>query len=646
MPAKRTAKKKAPSPSPEAIPYEISARVARQADTAPSRRGGGAGSPSVRPLRIYTLDPSVSYRLGGVALVDVPYEELAPGPIGRLFTVDGAHAPQPLSAEALDLDQPALLLSSGIAPTPANGQFHLQMVYAVCTLTYGAFRRALGRDLAWACEPAEGEEWTRLRIRPFALRERNAYYDRDEGGLSFGWFRAEKEPAGHTIPGGMVFTALSHDVVAHETTHALLDALRSEFAAPMNSDVLGFHEGFSDLVALLQHFSFPDVVAAGIREARGSLGQATLLTGLAREFGYASSRAGSALPLRSAVDVEHIETFDADDVLAAGAKDGPVTYEENMEPHLMGTVLVSAIFEAFATVFRRKSARYFQLAGIDPADVGRVPMPDALVQILAQEASELARQFLDICVRAIDYCPPVDMDLGEFLRAMITADTDVVPEDKWCYREALMRSFQRRRIFPTNVPFMSVDAVRWQAPAESLSVPELAFSELHFNGDPSHAASKEELTRQAHILGRFVTDPRVARALHLVPPGTALPKNVTYAAPPMVQSVRTTRRVTSNGSVLFDLVAEVTQACTVKHGEELMDFMGGCTLIIDPFGEVRYAVFKRLDSTNRQNRQYAAIKGPLRKYWTRKGKKFERAKGTFRMIHGVGADNGSGKARR
>ena len=28
----------------------------------------------------------------------------------------------------------------------------------------------------------------------------------------------------------------------------------------MDADVLGFHEGFSDLVALLQHFSFPEVV--------------------------------------------------------------------------------------------------------------------------------------------------------------------------------------------------------------------------------------------------------------------------------------------------------------------------------------------------------------------------------------------------
>jgi len=605
--------------------------VVRQARTEPFRRVPGA--PSVRPLRIYTLDPSVSYRLGGVATVDVPYESLEAGPVGHLFAVHCEKVPHPLVAQPLDLDESSLLLSSGLSPTPANGQFHLQMTYAVCMLTYEAFRKALGRDIAWSVDPEEGASCTRLRVRPFGMYERNAYYDREEGGLSFGWFHAEANPAGHTIPRGLVFTSLSHDVVAHETTHALLDSLRSEFSSPMNPDVLGFHEGFSDLVALLQHFSFPDVVEQGLRDARGSMGQASLLTGLAREFGYATSHRGSVLPLRSAVDVEHIDTFDSDALAAAGASDGPLAYEPDMEPHQMGTVLVSAIFEAFATVFRRKSARYFRVAGISLDDVGKAAMPDELLKLVAQEASDIAGHFLDICIRAIDYCPPVDMDLGEYLRALITADTDVVANDPWCYRESLMRSFQRRRIFPMNIPFMSEDAVRWQSPPTALSIPELAFGNLYFNGDPSHAASEKELLRQANILGKFVVKPEVARELHLAAPGAKLPKNLTYAAPPIVQSVRTTRRVGPDGGVLFDLVAEVTQACTVKHNADLMDFMGGVTLIIDPFGAVRYAIYKKVDSANRQKRQYESINGPLRKYWKKSGKKFVAEGNTFRMIH-------------
>src|SRR5512141_1444714 len=147
--------------------YEVSRRVEGQARTAAA--SAGAAAPLSRPLRIFTLDPSVSYRLGGVATVEVEYETLSPGPAGRLFEVICRKVPAPLTATPLDLDDRALLLSDGLTPTPSNGQFHLQMVYAVCSLTYAAFKRALGRDIAWACEPPPGDTHARLRVDPFAV---------------------------------------------------------------------------------------------------------------------------------------------------------------------------------------------------------------------------------------------------------------------------------------------------------------------------------------------------------------------------------------------------------------------------------------------------------------------------------------------
>src|SRR5215831_5299691 len=92
--------------------FEISPRVAQQALI--KRYQWERGAPLTRPLRIYTLDPSVSDRLGGVSTVQVPYEKLAPGPVGSLFEVRGDGAPSPLTVEALDLDDPHVLLSSGL----------------------------------------------------------------------------------------------------------------------------------------------------------------------------------------------------------------------------------------------------------------------------------------------------------------------------------------------------------------------------------------------------------------------------------------------------------------------------------------------------------------------------------------------------
>ena len=62
-------------------PYEVSPRVELQATTQPYAHRAGAAR--TRPLRIFTLDPSVSQRTGGIATVDVPYEDLEVGPAGR-----------------------------------------------------------------------------------------------------------------------------------------------------------------------------------------------------------------------------------------------------------------------------------------------------------------------------------------------------------------------------------------------------------------------------------------------------------------------------------------------------------------------------------------------------------------------------------
>ena len=607
--------------------YQISDRVALQARLRAQRRR--AGEPMYRPLRIYTLDPSVSDRLGGVATVQVPFEKLERGPVGSLFEIRCDGGPRELRPEPLNLDDPNLLMSSGLAPTPANGAFHLQMVYAVASLTYAAFKRALGREIAWAI-PASPKGPLRLVIRPF-VPGANAGYSRDAGDLSFGFFKASRRAAGFTVPRGLISTALSHDIVAHETTHALLDGLRFSFMEPTNVDVPAFHEGFSDLVALFLHFSYADVVERAIRESRGTIMRGSLLTDIAREFGYARARSGEAEALRSGVDVGGIAAFDSD--IIPSKENAPAGYDPALESHALGSVLVSAVFEAFTTIVRRKCERFFRIAGIDPNLVGQSALSDALVRAIAQEASDVARQFLDICIRAIDYCPPADMELGEYLRAIITADGDIERSDKWGFREALMRSFRRRRIFPQHVQFMTEDAVRWQSPAGDLNIPDLAFRNLRFDGEPGQPADAKELERQAHALGRFVTNPRHAECFRLISPGERLPKGVVQASPAIVQSIRVTRRVAPDGRIAFDLVGEITQTCTIDRGGALFEMNGGCTVIIDPEGDVRYSIYKKFDGAGRRERQYAAMTGPLKPFWRKEGRRWMLRPDMLRTLH-------------
>lgn len=622
--------KRTPTPPPASAPagdaFEVSDRVTLQARMHPPSRDPRA--PLYRPLRIYTLDPSVSDRLGGVATVQVPYEKLAPGPVGALFEILCEGAPRDLAASVLDLDSAHLLMSSGLSPTPANGQFHLQMVYAVASLTYAAFKRALGREIAWAV-PAAPDGPLRLRVRPF-IPGANAGYSRESGDLSFGYFKAGRRAAGFTVQGGLISTALSHDVIAHETTHALLDGLRSSFMEPTNVDVPAFHEGFADLVALFLHFTYADVVERAIREARGTLLRGSLLTDIAREFGYARAKTGKAEALRSGVDIAGIAAFDSD--VMPSDENAPTPYDPRLEPHALGSVLVSAVFEAFVTVVRRKCEKLFRIAGVDPHTVGQAALSDALVKAIAEQASDMAAQFLNICIRAVDYCPPADMEFGEYLRALITADGDLERADKWGAREAVMRSFRRRGIVPDHVHFLTEDAMRWQGPPQDLTIADLAFSQLRFAGEPGQPADAAELDRQARALGRFVTDPAHAESFRLIAPGH-LPKGVTYASPAIVQSVRVTRRVAPDGRIAFDLVGEVTQSCTVDRGGMLFDMNGGCTVIVDPEGRVRYAIYKRFDSDTRRERQQAAMRGPLKRFWMKEGRKWRLRPDMLRKLH-------------
>jgi hypothetical protein len=424
--------------------------------------------------------------------------------------------------------------------------------------------------------------------------------------------------SGRNVPGGFVFTCLSHDVVAHEVVHALIDGLRARFTVPSGPDVLGFHEGFADIVAIFQHFSYPEVVRAAIARSRGFIGQAEVLVGLARQFGHTT---GSDRALRTAVDVD-----DRGRVV-------PRRYDHDLEEHAMGSVLVSAVFDAFLVVFGRKTERYVRLA---TGGTGQLPpgeLPADLQTVLAEEASQLASQFQAICIRAVDYCPPVDLELGEFLRAVVTADYDLVPDDPWGYREAWIEAFARHGVYPPQVRSLAEDELRWKPPEPLIDrVSDLTFAELKFGGDPAVPANAKELERQARALGNMVTR-------HLASFGLARRGDPAldgdHVDLPCVQSVRTSRRVGPDGQVVFDLVAEVTQRriARLADGTSFVTY-GGATVLIGPQGEVRYVIAKNVRNARRVQRQGDFITGRGARYWV-SGPTGTREPGTsmFRLLH-------------
>jgi hypothetical protein len=79
---------------------------------------------------------------------------------------------------------------------------------------------------------------------------------------------------------------------------------------------------------------------------------------------------------------------------------------------------------------------------------------------------------LTICIRALDYCPPVSLTFGEYLRALITLDSDMVGDDALGYRIAIIEAFRKRGIFPADVRTLSVESLRWHAPLFDGALPD------------------------------------------------------------------------------------------------------------------------------------------------------------------------------
>jgi hypothetical protein len=560
--------------------------------------------PATRPLTVYAFDPSVGRRLDNYMTVHVPYETLKPGPVGNKVAVVDYDVSNERYYWPVDLDNPHVLVGQGLAPTESDPRFHQQMVYAVVSSTIARFEFALGREVSWRPQPsarASDPFRSHLRVFPHAFQQANAFYDNELRALMFGYFAASTADAGDSLPGQTVFTCLSHDIIAHETSHAVLDSIRSYFSEPTSVDTTAFHEAFADLVALFQHFTMSEPVYETINRTGGLLYRSTLdrrvqsngnpqiaaelpetnpLVGLAKQFGEAM---GTRKALREAIGVEP----------------DPTLLPKTIEPHARGAILVAAVFEAYFNIYIERSRDLMRIGRAGGAISGAGDLHPELASRLTKEAIKVAGHFLNICIRAIDYCPPVDLQLGEFLRALITADSDLVPDDPYGYRAALVNSFRRRGIVPTEVASYSEGSLRWSGPADLGKVLPpcrgLLFDILRDSSTEARRANASRQQRNAVILHRFAT----AHAADL---------GLSAGLPIRAYSFHPIFRIGPTGRLVVEFVVEFLQQQNLPvdpalpEGESFI-FRGGSTVIFDHLGRVKYVIRKSIDNKLRPDAQ-------------------------------------------
>lgn len=557
--------------------------------------------PPTRLLTILGQDPTLRDRSGRIvtARIGVPNETLGAGPRGyRVHVVDydasRGRLYTPLGPEHYgSVDAP-------VDPfTPADGEpvrtftarllddprFHAQHVYAITMRTLAHFERALGRRVSWSFGGHQ------LKIAPHAFAEANAFYSPRDEALLFGYFAG---------PRGTVFTCLSHDVVAHEAAHALVDGLRPRYMEPSSPDQAAFHEAIADVVALLSVFSIPEVVRhavqVAIRQVRGPLLQLSKLTvralkrgvllGLGEEFGEALEGVRGA-SLRRSVALEPSPAW--------------LSAPEFQEEHRRGEILVATILHAFLGVYRDR----LSTLGSD----SRRQLPEARV---VEEGADIAERMLTMCIRAIDYMPTTDIEFGDYLSALVTSDLEIRPDDsRYRMRAHLRAAFAAFGIEATSS--YGGEVGRWEPPLSPARVPKdlaeppsLTYAFVH----------REALERDRDEVFRFLWDNR--RVLGLC-----------EEAHTEVGAVRPCLRVDHDGFTLRETVADYVQILTVR-AEELeglavpgrdervrkpeglpgwrtVRLLGGGALIFDEFGQLKHHIRNAVLNPARQTRRLQCL---------------------------------------
>ena len=526
------------------------------------------GTTAMRRVEIVAQDPSVR-RDGKIvtAWVTIPYEVVEPGPMGyAVHVVD-------YDASSQTMYDPAEMGTAEEVPAPPTDRilsdpaFHARNAYALVMRTLHRFEFALGRRVAW------GTGGHQLKVVPHAFEQANAYYSEESESLVFGYVRSPHAPT---------FFGLSHDIIVHETTHALLDGLRDGFTHPSSPDQAALHEGLADIVALLSVFSLPEILIPFVDEIPG------------RPAGSRGNRPPAGMLERDAVDRDRLTQtvlFGLADELRGDAPEARVNALrrsiliepakdlldefEFEEPHRRGEVLVAAVLNAFLDAWVDRV-----VAGLSPETryVSR--------ERVAEEGATIAEIMLTMAIRAIDYTPPEHIEFGDYLSALLTSDREVRADDtRYHLRDRLLASFAAFGIKPAS----DTPDGAWEPPKTRLGRFGTHLTSLQ--GDPTEAF-------------RLVWANRV-------------PLGLDKEAFTRVMSVRPAFRVSpEDGFQVRETVVEVTQYLKIP-ASSLSDYhltkpdgmpddldvvlRGGTTLILDEYGELKYSVYNPVPS--RKERQ-------------------------------------------
>ncbi len=539
-------------------------------------RWGDALAQRTVDVTVVAMDPSVRDQSGRILSTTVPVtaDRLGPGPRShRFFVVDYNTTKQTANPPAVLTDgEPAgwrWVDAYSAAPDDVletDPSFRAQNVWAVAANTLDRFERALGRRVPWAFNGHH------LHLVPTAFEEANAYYSPEDRAVLFGYI-----DRGDSVP--PVHTSLARDVVAHEVTHAILDGLRPRLASPGLPDQAAFHEGFADIVALLSILSAKEVIVAALGPPNDegripadaissqSLREGVLL-GVAKQLGSTMS-GGRASALRRSVELDPNPDLLAD--------------PQYQEAHNRGEILVAAFAHTLLEMWSDRLEAITYGGGLD-------------LDRAAEEGAKAAGHLLEMAIRAVDYTPPVELEFGDYIDAVLLSDQIVAPDDRHQYRDALTGAFAGFGITPPERRIIDVDSQ-----ADRPLYNKLNLDALRVDRDEVFRFLWQNASFFDIDTDHYLQVERVRHATRVGPDGLVL----TEILADYIQLAQTTV-----GELCDRLNIDIGPDGNIEvDAQTPVQILGGGVVIFDQFGKARYHQTKPIGDPNRQRRRLMHLLG-------------------------------------
>jgi hypothetical protein len=325
--------------------------------------------------------------------------------------------------------------------------FNQVSVFGTVLRTMSMFEEpdTLGRPLRWAFDAPQ------LLVIPRAGQLANAYYERDSHSLQFFYFPSRRDPS------RTVYTSLSHDIVSHETGHAILDGIAPDLYNAITPQALALHEGIADLSALVMAFRSHTLRETVLGQTNGSIRDSSAFSALAEEFGSARDLQGRAHSLRS---LRNDRTLDPHDRTVDEL--GEPNLVPGDEPHRLSEVLSGTLYGVMVRIHEDLKQRY---DGAEARDTFRVS---------GKALADGVNRFKRMVFRGLDYLPPGEVSFADYGRAVIAADQASHP-DHGQERRWICEEFVRRAIAPnqagleveTDVEYVPLQAIDLQTLVDS-----------------------------------------------------------------------------------------------------------------------------------------------------------------------------------